>query len=239
MNKKQYMGLAVISAMMLLSVTAWAANEGPLTISADTLSYDGNTGRAEASGNVVITQQDKTITGANGWYNTKTREASLDGGVSLIGSNMAMSAQSVHSINDKQFSATGDVHLQRDDRQIFGDSVEYNSDTEYGKVLGNARLIAEGTTLTGNQVEGWLKEIRAVAQGDVTFNNPDRNVSGSADRATYTQTPNQNDGVVLLTGSAHAVQNGNVLNAPELKLYLNDNSAETLGGRSTLVISPN
>ena len=56
MNKKQYMGLAVISAMMLLSVTAWAANEGPLTISADTLSYDGNTGRAEASGNVVITQ---------------------------------------------------------------------------------------------------------------------------------------------------------------------------------------
>ena len=239
MNKKKYMGLAVISAMMLLSVTAWAANEGPLTISADTLSYDGNTGRAEASGNVVITQQDKTITGANGWYNTKTREASLDGGVSLIGSNMAMSAQSVHSINDNQFSATGDVHLQRDDRQIFGDSVEYNSDTEYGKVLGNARLIAEGTTLTGNQVEGWLKEIRAVAQGDVTFNNPDRNVSGSADRATYTQTPNQNDGVVLLTGSAHAVQNGNVLNAPELKLYLNDNSAETLGGRSTLVISPN
>lgn len=239
MNKKQYMGLAVISAMMLLSVTAWAANEGPLTISADTLSYDGNTGRAEASGNVVITQQDKTITGANGWYNTKTREASLDGGVSLIGSNMAMSAQSVHSINDNQFSATGDVHLQRNDRQIFGDSVEYNSDTEYGKVLGNARLIAEGTTLTGNQVEGWLKEIRAVAQGDVTFNNPDRNVSGSADRATYTQTPNQNDGVVLLTGSAHAVQNGNVLNAPELKLYLNDNSAETLGGRSTLVITPN
>lgn len=239
MNKKQYMGLGIISAMMLLSVTAWAANEGPLTISADTLSYDGNTGRAEASGNVVITQQDKTITGANGWYNTKTREASLDGGVSLIGSNMAMSAQSVHSINDNQFSATGDVHLQRDDRQIFGDSVEYNSDTEYGKVLGNARLIAEGTTLTGNQVEGWLKEIRAVAQGDITFNNPDRNVSGSADRATYTQTPNQNDGVVLLTGSAHAVQNGNVLNAPELKLYLNDNSAETLGGRSTLVISPN
>ena len=233
------MGLAVISAMMMLSVTAWAANEGPLTISADTLSYDGNTGRAEASGNVVITQQDKTMTGANGWYNTKTREASLEGGVSLIGDNMSMSAQSVHSVNDNQFSAEGDVHLQRDDRQIFGDSVEYNSDTEYGKVVGNAKLIAEGTTLTGNQVEGWLKEIRVVAQGGVTFNNPDKNVSGSADRATYTQTPNQNDGVVLLTGSAHAVQNGNVLNAPELKLYLKDNSAETLGGRSTLVITPN
>lgn len=47
--------------------------------------------------------------------------------------------------------------LQRSDRQIFGDKVEYNTDTEYGLVSGNARLIAEGTTLTGNQVEGWLK----------------------------------------------------------------------------------
>ena len=239
MNKKKYMGLAVISAMMMLSVTAWAANEGPLTISADTLSYDGNTGRAEASGNVVITQQDKTMTGANGWYNTKTREASLEGGVSMIGDNMSMSAQSVHSVNDNQFSAEGDVHLQQDDRQIFGDSVEYSTDSEYGLVTGNARLIAEGTTLTGDKVEGWMKEVRAVAQGNVTFSNPERNVSGSADRATYTQTPNQNDGVVLLSGSAHAVQNGNVLNAPELKIRLADDSAETLGGRSTLVIVPN
>ena len=64
--------------------------------------------------------------------------------------------------------------LQRSDRQIFGDKVEYNTDTEYGLVSGNARLIAEGTTLTGNQVEGWLKEIRAVAQGDVTFSNPEQ-----------------------------------------------------------------
>ena len=75
--------------------------------------------------------------------------------------------------------------------KFFGDSVEYSTDSEYGLVSGNARLIAEGTTLTGDQVEGWLKEIRAVAQGNVTFNNPERNVSGSADRATYTQTPNQ------------------------------------------------
>jgi len=152
---------------------------------------------------------------------------------------MAMSAQSVHSYNNNKFTASGGVHLQRGDRQIFGDSVEYSTDSEYGLVSGNARLIAEGTTLTGDQVEGWLKEIRAVAQGNVTFNNPERNVSGSADRATYTQTPNQNDGVVLLSGSAHAVQNGNVLNAPELRIRLADDSAETLGGRSTLIIVPN
>ena len=158
----------------------------------------------------------------------------------MIGSDMAMSAQSVHSYNNNKFTANGGVHLQRSDRQIFGDKVEYNTDTEYGLVSGNARLIAEGTTLTGNQVEGWLKEIRAVAQGECDIALiQNENVSGSAERATYTQTPNQNDGVVLLSGSAHAVQNGNVLNAPELKIRLADDSAETLGGRSTLIIVPN
>ena len=219
MNKKKQIGMAILAVLMTASVTVWAAND-PLTISADTLSYDGNSGRADATGNVVITQADKTMTGAKGWYNTKT-------------------AESVHSYNNNKFTANGSVHLQRADRQIFGDSVEYSTDSEYGLVTGNARLIAEGTTLTGDKVEGWMKEVRAVAQGNVTFSNPERNVSGSADRATYTQTPNQNDGVVLLSGSAHAVQNGNVLNAPELKIRLADDSAETLGGRSTLIIVPN
>ena len=116
---------------------------------------------------------------------------------------------------------------------------EYSTDSEYGSLVVMLDWLPKVQHWQGDQVEGWLREIRAVAQGNVTFNNPERNVSGSADRATYTQTPNQNDGVVLLSGSAHAVQNGNVLNAPELRIRLADDSAETLGGRSTLIIVPN
>ena len=70
----------------------------------------------------------------------------------MIGSDMAMSAQAVHSYNNNKFTANGSVHLQRADRQIFGDSVEYSTDSEYGLVTGNARLIAEGTTLTGTHL---------------------------------------------------------------------------------------
>ena len=44
--------------------------------------------------------------------------------------------------------------------------------------------------------------------------------------------------MAYLKGNARAVQNGNVLEAPELKIQLSDNSAETLGGRSTLIITP-
>ena len=108
MNKKKQIGMAILAVLMTASVTVWAAND-PLTISADTLSYDGNSGRADATGNVVITQADKTMTGAKGWYNTKTQEANLDGGVSMIGSDMAMSAQAVHSYNNNKFTANGSV----------------------------------------------------------------------------------------------------------------------------------
>ena len=233
--------VAVMTAVVLTTTVSVMAEENTpsnLMITADTLSYDGTTGQAVAKGDVVITQADKTMTGLEGTYNIKTKEASLTGGVSLIGDDTSMSAQSVHSYNDVQFKAEGNVHLTHMGREINGDTVEYNMSTEYGVVDGNARLYAEGTTLTANHVEGWMNQIKAVASGNVTFNNEERNAYGSADHATYTQTPGQDDGFVLLTGSAHVVQNGNVLNAPELRVRLNDNSAQTQGGRSTLIITP-
>ena len=238
MNKKRLLALGVAMAMAV-SATAWAANEGgSIAITADTLSYDGVSGKADAEGSVVITQGDKTMTGDKGWYNTKTREADLNGGVTMIGTDMSMVANSVHSYDDERFTAQGGVHLERGNRQIFGDSVEYNTKTEYGKADGNARLIAEGTNLSANHVEGWFAQVKAVATGNVTFYNEERNTSGSADHATYTQTPGKDDGVVLLTGSDHVNQNGNLLDAPELRVELSDNSAQTQGGRSTLIISP-
>lgn len=239
MMKKNKLALLALAGLMALSTTAYAAmSGGNIAITADNLTYDGISGKAEASGSVVITQDDKTMTGDRGWYNTKNREAALEGGITMIGQDMSMAASSIHSYDDERFTAQGNVHLERNGRQIFGDSVDYNTKTEYGTVDGNARLIANGTNLAAGHVEGWFNQIKAVASGGVTFYNEERNTSGSADHAVYTQTPGQQDGVVLLTGSAHVNQNGNLLDAPELRVELSDNSAQTQGGRSTLIISP-
>lgn len=238
MKKIKTMAL-ILGAMAAMSASVLAAaDNGSLTISADRMTYDGATGRASVDGDVVIIKDDKTMTGASGWYDVKSGEASLSGGVSMIGSNTSMAAESIHSYNNTQLEATGNVHLQKDDRQIFGDKVTYNTESGYGQVNGSGRLVVGDSVLTGDSIEGWLNEIRAVANGNVTLSSPSKNVSASADQATYTQTPGQNDGVAYLTGNAHAVQNGNVLNAPELRLQLSDNSAETIGGRSTLIIAP-
>lgn len=227
----------------VMTIPVWAApadtrQAGSIMITADQLTYDGSTGRAEAKGSVVITKDDKTLTGASGWYNTKSEEGFLTGGVSMIGTNMSMAAGEVHSLQNRQFDATGDVHLQKDDRQLYGDRVNYNTETGYGEIIGNGKLIMADNVLTGQRIEAYTNQISATATGGVTLSSTSRNVNATADSAVYSQTPNQNDGVAYLKGNAKAVQNGNVLEAPELKITLSDNSAETLGGRSTLIITP-
>ena len=178
------------------------------------------------------------MTGAIGWYNTNTQEGYLTGGVSMIGTNMSMAASEVHVLHNQQFDATGNVHLQKDDRQLYGDHVNYNTETGYGEIIGNGQLMVADNILTGEHITAFTNEISATAKGNVTVSSTSRNINATADEAVYTQTPNQNDGVAYLKGNARAVQNGNVLEAPELKIQLSDNSAETLGGRSTLIITP-
>ncbi|KAF1683948.1 MULTISPECIES: LptA/OstA family protein [unclassified Veillonella] len=229
--------MAITALAASIAVPAWAATSN-MTITADVLQYDGNSGLAQAKGNVVIINEDKTMTGKEGWYNTKTQEARLTGGISMIGTDTSMSAQELHSTNNEQLEAKGNVRLQKENKQVFGDIVTYNTKTEYGTSRGHGKLVMDDAVLTGDYIEGWLGQIRATAQGNVTLHSAKHNLDASADNAVYTQTPGQDDGVAYLTGNAHAVQNGNVLNAPELKLEMKDNSVQTVGGRSTLVITP-
>ena len=243
MKVQHILAAALVGGAMMIPV--WAAptdsnlaGAGSIMITADQLAYDGATGRAEATGSVVITKDDKTMTGASGWYNTKTEEGFLTGGVSMMGANMSMAASEVHVVQNHQLTATGNVHLQKDDRQLYGDQVTYNTDTGYGEITGNGQLVLADSVLTGHHITAFTNEISATATGNVTLSSTSRNVNATADQATYRQTPNLNDGVAYLKGNARAVQNGNVLEAPELKIELSDNSAETLGGRSTLIITP-
>lgn len=230
--------LAVVGLISAMAIPVWAEQSPNLAITADTLSYDGTTGKASATGNIVITKDDKVMTGATGWYNTKTEEAYLGGGVSMMGTNMSLSASTLHSYNNSEIEADGSVHLTKDNKQVFGNKVTYNTKTEYATVVGDAKLVMDDDVLTANEIQGNIGGIDVTATGNVTLNSAKRNLSATADSAQYTQTPGQNNGVAYLRGNAHAVQNGNVLNAPELRINLADNSAQTEGGRSTLIITP-
>ncbi len=234
MKKKIY---AALTAVCILSLPILAAENLPISITADTLEYDGKTGEAVASGNVVVIRDQQRLTAPAANFNVKTESGRFTGGVVMTGPELNMTAAEVELHNRNQVIARGGVQAQREDKKLAGDVVEYNMETEYGTAAGNAFAESEGTSLWADSIQAWMKEVRAVGEGHVRIVSEEHQLTATGDRATYTQTPNKNDGVVFLSGNAKAVQNGNTLESPELEIHMDNNSAKT-NGRSTLVVTP-
>ncbi len=237
MKSKRALTLSV--ALLLVGLSTFAAGK-PLTITADQLSYDGQTKVATASGAVVIQDGENVMTGASGWYNTESRESFLKGGESPVqvkGPQLAATAAEIHSYNDERIVATGNAFLQKEDRVIKGDKVDYNNTLNYGTVEGNAYLKTKDATMTGDHVEAWMNEIRAIGQGNVKLVSDTHQMVATGNRVDYHQTPNQDDGVAYLSGNAYAEQNGNTLQGDAFTIRLAEDSIQTQG-RSTLVIQP-
>lgn len=208
-------------------------------ISADVLTYNGQTKVATAQGNVVIhANEGATMTGASGEYHFEDGSAYLTGGVHYVKGTSTMSADTVHVLGDKTILGTGSVDLYDGEgqRTVRGDQVTYNPDTGYSKVDGNGYVSTPDGSLTAPLIEGNAKEIRFTASGGVQFQSEIHQLTGSGDQAVYTKSPDKEDGKVVLTGNAHAVQNGNAFDGPELVFELADNFVQTRG-RSTLVIT--
>ncbi len=208
-------------------------------ITADVLTYNGQTKVATAQGNVVIhANEGATMTGASGEYHFEDRTAILTGGVHYEKGNSTLDADTIHVESDKTLVSTGGVSIFDGDnnRTIKGDTVTYNPDTGYRKVDGNGQISSPDGSLSAPVIEGNVKEIRLVASGGVTFESEAQHLTGSGDQAVYTKSPNADDGKIVLTGNAQATQNGNSFYGPELIFTMENNSVKT-NGRSTLVIT--
>lgn len=208
-------------------------------ITADVLTYNGQTKIATAKGNVVIhANEGAEMTGDNGEYHFNDRSAYLTGKVHYVKGLQTMDADTVHVAGDKTITGTGGVNIYdgENQRTIRGDAVTYNPDTGYSKVDGNGYISSPDGNLSAPLIEGNVKEIRLVASGGVDFASPVHGLTGSGDRAVYTKSPNAEDGKIVLTGNAQATQNGNSFYGPELVFTLNNNAVKTTG-RSTLVIT--
>ena len=231
---------ALLGAMVLPAVGAVAAdnNGNPaVSVTADTLEYNGKTQVATATGNVVIVRDQATMTGNKAVYNLKTAEADMEGNVSIQQPDMQLNADKVHSTNKNYVDATGSVRGGYDDKKVNGDKVEYYLAQDYGIVTGNGYLEAQGSQMWADHINAWFKQIKAVGTGNVHIESPAENLVAYANQAVYTRTTGQNDGVIHLRGNVHAAQNGNSLNGDNVDIRLADNSVQTRS-RSTIVIVP-
>lgn len=227
---------AAAAVLISLAGTGMAAADD---ISADVLTYNGQTQVATARGNVVIhANEGATMIGASGEYHFKDGSAYLTGGVHYARGASTMSADTVHVLGDKTIRGVGSVDLYDGEAQrtVRGEQVTYNPDTGFSRVEGSAYVSTPDGSLTAPLIEGNAREIRFTATGGVQFESDVHQLSGSGDQAVYTKSPDAEDGKVVLTGNAYAVQNGNAFRGPELIFELADNFVQTKG-RSTLIIT--
>ena len=153
---------ALLGAMVLPAVGAVAAdnNGNPaVSVTADTLEYNGKTQVATATGNVVIVRDQATMTGNKAVYNLKTAEADMEGNVSIQQPDMQLNADKVHSTNKNYVVATGSVRGVYDDKKVNGDKVEYYLDQDYGIVTGNGYLEAQGSQMWAELHPTFLSEV--------------------------------------------------------------------------------
>ncbi len=228
----------ILATAMLLALTGAQAASAD-EIMADVLTYNGKTKVVTAEGHVVLHgNEGATMTGERGEYHFEDRSAYLTGKVHYVKGESTMDAETVHLSQDKTVTGTGGVSAYdaENKRTLRGDTVSYNSETGYGRVEGNGFVETPDGSMTAPHIEGNSKEIRVVATGGVNFESKAHKIVGSGDEAVYTKTPDKEDGKVVLTGNAHATQNGNTFEGPELVFTAEDNTVETRG-RSKLVIT--
>lgn len=240
MKQKLYMKIlaaVMTSAMLLPAAVTIAADNPSVSVTADKLEYNGKTQIAKATGNVVIVRDQATLTGNMATYNLKTAEADMEGNVTAQQPDMHMTSDKLHSTNRNYLIAMGNVKGVYGDKKVNGDQVEYYLDQDHGIVTGHGYLEAQGSQMWADHIEGWFKEIRAIGTGNVHIESPTEELTAYGDKAVYTQTPGQNNGVIHMTGNVYATQKGNQLSGNDVEVHLADNSVES-NGRSTVVFIP-
>lgn len=209
-------------------------------ITADVLTYDGNTKVVTAKEDVVIhANQGATITASQGEYHFEDRSAYLEGGVHYVKEATTLDAAKMYLYQDKTARGIGSVnfHDGAENRTLKGDDVMYNPDTGFGKIEGNGYLSSPDGTLEAPHIEGNMKQVKVVATGGVNLSSSLHNAVGYGDEAVYTRTGRDgSDGKLVLSGNAWVNQNGNSFTGPELVLRDADKVVETTG-RSTIVIT--
>ena len=239
MNRKSLITGFVFAAMLILGINSpiYSATQSPVTVEGDTLAYDAASGMIKASGNVNFTQADTVMNSAAAEYNLNTKEAYLSGGVNARQQDTTLSAGEVRSYDNTHLIATGNVLLTKGADRLTGAKVDYYTDKQYAMVTGGTpRLVTADAVMTADSLEAFTAENRAVGHDNVHFVSEARNADATADRADY-YGPQTGKSKVILTGNAHAVQDGNIFTGSLLTLYLDDKVADAQG-RAKLIIQP-
>lgn len=235
--KKRFIVLAAV-LLVAGSLQAFAAQD-PVTVKGDVVTYDSKTGEAVVTGRAVISRPDATVSGDKAVYNMKNGDGEISGNVVAKRGEVGLTAPRLLIKNKGEtMLATGNAVLTRGQDRLAAPSISYFSTEERAITSGGrARLDSAEGLLLADVVESFLKDSRAVANGNVYIKSEPRKLEATSDRADYQGATADKRAEVVLVGNARAVQDGNVLTGNQLIMSLDDRTSEA-EGNAKLVITP-
>lgn len=199
-----------------------AGNQGKLSeLNADKVEYNMKTGQMTAEGNVVIHYDGGVATGAFVTYNTKTHQGEMTGGVVADKEEMHLDCDHVDILSQTKMVAIGNVHGWKQDKRVDAPRVEYDNGEGYVRLPEGGMLSSADGTFTADYMEGWMKTEQAKGVGNAHVVSPPKNFEGGADVAEYFGKEN---GKIVLTGNAWAVQDNHTLKSGRLTVFLQEQS---------------
>lgn len=239
MNRKVLTFLLALIITVTCSTQLFAAGENkPVQMNADTIEYDSVQGVMVAKGGVTVTQDNAIMTGETAIYNTKTQEATVTGNVKVVRDKTTLTAPTVVAKNNNHIIATGGAVLVSEDKTLRGPQIEHFADRQYSLVTGGATIVSADAEMTSDLLEAFHNEDKVIGKGHVHIVSEARKLKATSELATYYGSKaQQNQGQVILSGNARAVQENNVLTGNTLTIYLDDKAMDAQG-RSKLVVVP-
>ena len=218
--KKMVMALTLALAVPLGHISA----EGePAELNADTVEYDMSTGLASADGGVTMTRGNSRVTGQRATYNTKTQEGTVEGNVVATTDDTRITCAKVMTDGQNHMLATGGVYGTQGDKSFSGEQVDYYpNQNKYVLIASGGTISSADGTFTANRLEGWLDDAHYVGSGNAHLVSPPKDMEAGGDRMDYY---GKEQGRVVVTGNAWAVQDNNTMKSNRLTIYLASDGA--------------
>ncbi|MEI6285640.1 MAG: LptA/OstA family protein [Bacillota bacterium] len=211
-----------------------ATSNEPVEITADTMTFNTKTNVATADGRVKMIQGAAEITGQHVEYNNLTADGLITGGVTAKRDDATLTCSQVQIVRQDHVIATGNVVAIRQGYRFNSERLEFFVKAERVFAPIASVITTKDGTLHSGQLEYFLKTQTGKANNGVKINSPARQITATAQTATYQGGENA---TVVLSGNAHAVQNGNTLDGDELKYYMAENSF-VADGKTKVVYYP-
>ena len=216
-SRKKFVAALCAAGTLALSPLALAADE-PTSLDADTVEYDMDTGVVTATTNVLMKQGDTHIAGQKAVYNSKTQQGTVTGGVIAVRGDLRVTCSEAVSDGPQHMRLTGDVHGTEQDRSFSGNQVDYYPEqNDYILMEQGGVVSSQDGTFTAARMEGSLKEEHYTGTGSAHLVSPPRGMEAGGDQMDYY---GKEDGKVVATGNAWAVQNNNTVRANKITIYL-------------------